>query len=123
MPVMLQSCGKKTAKKKFLNGPDAPLNAVILNCASLPNPFKHLDDLRNTHGTVSRELDLVKIFLRDAAKDKVARLVSRGKAAVMAGKPVVAQCAFGKHRSRAVLEMIGDEFHPSKVYYVHREGT
>ena len=116
MPVMLQSCGKKSSLRKYINGPDAPSNAVILNCTTLPNPFRHLQKYDEP-----RELDRVKRFLSETSKDKVARLVVRGKAAVEAGKPVVAQCSYGKHRSRAVLEMVGDLFHVSRVYYVHRE--
>ena len=64
---------------------------------------------------------VAKFFLYENAGDKLKRLVERGKAAVNAGNPVVAQCAYGKHRSRAVLELIGDSFHSSRIYYVHRE--
>lgn len=131
MPVMLQSCGKPSAKHKSIKGPDAPANAVVLNCAHLPNPHNRLHEYeeeapwppRKENGArgPKRELDVVKCFLRGEAKAKLDKLVARGKAAVEAGKPVVAQCAFGKHRSRAVLELIGDSFHPSRVFYVHRE--
>jgi len=117
MPVQLQSCGKKSAKRNWIWGPNAPANAVFLNCTHLPNPYGRLQEYNEP-----RELDAVKKFLRDNAPDKLDRLVERGKKAVEAGKPVVAQCMYGKHRSRAVLELIGDSFHCSKVYYVHREG-
>ena len=127
MSIMLQSCGKKTTKKKWIKGPDAPPNAVTLNCTHLPNPFSHISEYRykmideKAQGNPHRELDVVKFFLREKAGDKLDRLVNRGIAAVEAGNPVVAQCAYGKHRSRAVLELVGDAFHPSRVHYVHRE--
>jgi RNase adaptor protein for sRNA GlmZ degradation len=124
---MLQSCGKKTARNKFVKGPDAPPNAVKLNCTVLPNPYHHINEYKykmideKAQGDPHRELDVVKFFLREKACDKLDRLVNRGIAAIESGNPVVAQCAYGKHRSRAVLELIGDAFHPSRVYYVHRE--
>lgn len=124
---MLQSCGKPSAKRERIKGPDAPPNAVVLNCTGLPNPYKRMGEYedeapRPARGGPKRELDVVKCFLRGEAKVKLDKLVARGKAAVEAGKPVVAQCAFGKHRSRAVLELIGDSFPPGRVHYVHREG-
>ena len=124
---MLQSCGKKTAKNNLMKGPYAPANAVTLNCMHLPNPYYHIQQYKykmideNVQGNSDRELDVVKFFLREKAGEKLDRLVKRGIAAVEAGNPIVAQCAHGKHRSRAVLELIGDSLHPSKVYYVHRE--
>lgn len=117
---MLQSCGKPSAGRKFVNGPDAPPNAVFLNCTVLPNPYSRINEYKNENPSLN-ELDCVKLFLKDNAKAKLEKLVANGVAAVEAGKPVVAQCMFGRHRSRAVLELIGDNFHPSKVYYVHRE--
>ena len=131
MPVMLQSCGKPTKRRPWIKGPDAPPNSVVLNCATLPNPYNRLNEYheeapwptRKADGSrgPKRDLDIVKCFLRGEAGDKLDRLVSKGKAAVEAGKPVVAQCTFGKDRSRAVLELVADGFHPSKVYFVHRE--
>lgn len=128
-PVMLQSCGKKTSKRPWIKGPDAPPNAVFLNCTNLPNPhgkFLEYEDKMRAKEIVQytkyyREVDVAKFFLYENAGDKLKRLVERGKAAVNAGNPVVAQCAYGKHRSRAVLELIGDSFHSSRIYYVHRE--
>ena len=128
MPIMLQSCGKKTPRNKFVKGPNAPPNAVTLNCTHLPNPYHHITEYTHkmieekAQGDPNRELDVVKFFLREKLGDKLDRLVNRGIAAINAGNPVVAQCTYGKHRSRAVLELIGDAFHPSKVFYVHREG-
>jgi RNase adaptor protein for sRNA GlmZ degradation len=118
MPVMLQSCGKPTKRRVWLKGPDAPAEAVVLNCTTLPNPYKHLDAYRDASGA---ELDAAKRFLQAEAKAKLDALVARGRAAVEAGRPVVAQCAFGKHRSRAVLELVAEGFDASRVYVVHRE--
>ena len=117
---MLQSCGKVSMSRKYLNGPDAPLNMVFLDCTHLPNPSNWLNVYKNENPTLN-ELDCVKLFLKYKAKVKLEKLVARGIAAVKAGKPVVAQCLYGKHRSRAILELIGDTFHSSRVYYVHRE--
>ena len=126
MPVMLQSCGQPTPKRKSIKGPNAPANALLLNCTGLPNPYKRMKEYEHevpmpANGGPKRELDIVKCFLRGEALVKLDKLVARGKAAVESGKPVVAQCAFGKHRSRAVLELIGELFPANVVYYVHRE--
>ena len=95
-----------------------PKNAIFLNCSHLPNPYNQLYEYKLN---APRELDAVKLFLKDNAPKKLDRLVERGKRAVEEGKPVVAQSLFGHHRSRAVLELIGDSFHCSRTYYVHRE--
>lgn len=120
MPIMLQSCGKSSKARRFIRGANAPTNAVFLNCTGLPNPNSQLQQYKNKYSAL-KELDCVKLFLNEHAKEKLDKLVKKGVDAVKAGKPVVAQCVYGQHRSRAVLEMIAKNFHPSKVYYVHRE--
>ena len=112
---MIQTAGLKTKGRPWILGPSAAENAVVLNARTLPNP----------HGKVTSSapdrMKQIKAFLMDKAPDKVDRLVKRGCAAVDANRPVVVVCMYGRDRSRAIAELIGERFHCSKVYFVHRE--
>ena len=116
MPVMIQTAGRPTPKRKYVRGPDAPNNAIILNVRHLPNPYGKIDRFPE-----STRLERIKEFLHDRCPQKVERLVNAGKDAIKQSLPVVIVCTHGKDRSRAIAQMIGDSFHPSRVYYVHRE--
>ena len=116
MPIMIQTAGSQKSKnpvknggrKRKINGPDAPPNAILIKATNLPNPYpNHTDDVVS--------------FLKKRAPGRLAKLVELGVEAVNLGRPVVVQCAYGKHRSRAVAQLIGDHFHTGHVYYVHRE--
>ena len=78
-----------------------------------------------SHGKVpnyaENRMELIKAFLLEKAPEKVERLVKRGVAAINAKKPLVIVCMYGKDRSRAIAELVGAQFHSSRVYYVHRE--
>lgn len=116
MPIMVQTAGSQKSKsptknggrKRKINGPDAPPNTVFIKATNLPNPFpNHTDDVVG--------------FLKERAGDRLAKLVELGVAAVNAGRPVVVQCAYGKHRSRAVATLVAERFPSGHVYFVHRE--
>ena len=116
MPVMIQTAGRRTPTRKYLRGPDAPSNAVILNVRHLPNPFGKIDSFPK-----STRLERIKEFLHDRCPQKVKRIVDAGKDAISRNLPVVIICTHGKDRSRAIAQMIGESFHHGRVYYVHRE--
>ena len=114
--IEIQTAGKKTAGHKGIHGPDPKNNALILYAYTLKNP----------HGKVPYKIcrqavEETKAFLKENCNSKLQKMVERGVNAVKSGRPVVVVCAYGKHRSRAVAEMIGDHFHCSRIYYNHRE--
>ena len=115
---MIQTAGVKTKNHNFIRGPDIPPNAVKLNAFTLPNPYSKLC---LSSKNKQENIDAVKEFLLEHANKKVKNMIEKGINAVKQNKPVVVVCTYGQHRSRAIAQMIGDSFHPSKVYYVHRE--
>ena len=116
MPTMIQTAGTKGPNRLHIRGPEILKNAVVLNAKSLPNPYGKID-MHND----DKRLDRVKSFLKERCADKVDRLVQKGIEAIKKKKPVVIICLYGRDRSKAIAEMIGDSFHCSQVYYVHRE--
>ena len=48
-------------------------------------------------------------------------IVRKGVLAAKQGKDIVVLCKYGNWRSHAIAELIGDNFYPSRVFYVHRE--
>lgn len=118
MGIMIQTAGRKTNKRKYLKGPDAPVDSVRIIASSLPNPHGKIN-LSSIHE--QENIDRVKTFLLEASEKKVKAMVSKGVEAIKNKTSVVILCTYGKHRSRAIAQLIGDSFHPSKVYYVHRE--
>lgn len=118
MPVMIQTAGLKTKSRGYLKGPDAPVNSVHIRASTLPNPFGkvNLSSYRE-----EENIERVKLFLLKTSAAKLEAMILKGVDAIRKGNPVIVTCTHGKHRSRAVAQLIGDKFHPSKVYYVHRE--
>ena len=119
MPVMIQTAGLKTKSRGYIKGPDAPVNSVHIRASTLPNPFGKIN-LSSYHE--EENIERVKLFLLETSGTKLKTMISKGVDAIQKGKPLIITCTYGKHRSRAVAQLIGDKFHPSKVYYVHREG-
>lgn len=117
MPIMIQTAGTWTPSRAYIKGPDAPPNALVLRVKHLPNPYAHVQSATS----MSERIKAVREFLMDACPDKVDRLVEKGRLAIEKGIPVVIVCVYGRDRSRAIAEMIGEKFHCSRVYYVHRE--
>lgn len=115
---MIQTAGIKTKRRNWIRGPDAPQNSLRLNASTLPNPFGRINLSSENE---QANLDSVKSFLREQKDDKVQKMVEKGIQAVKKNQSVVITCTHGKHRSRAIAQIIGDSFHPSRVYYVHRE--
>lgn len=116
MPVMIRT----TSRAALRRGPKPPDNAVILCATHLPNPFGKLNSFIQEHELYGMsETDVVKEFLKTHCPKRLERLVSRGKTAVAKGNSLVIYCAHGKHRSRAVAELVGSTFHCSKCYYVN----
>lgn len=117
MPTMIQTAGTLSKKRPWIKGPSAPSNALVLNAKHLPNPYN------NTRGVTSstQRIKMAREFLMNSCPDKLDRVVKKGYAAIQGGIPVVIVCLCGKERSRVIAEMIGEQFHCSRVYYVHRE--
>ena len=114
--IEIQTAGKKTTKHKYLNGPYIPPNALIIHANTLKNPFNSV-----TSRFCRQSIEETKQFLKRECASKTKKMIIKGIEAIKNGKPIVILCTFGKHRSRAIAEMIGDNFHCSKVYYNHRE--
>lgn len=114
---MIQTAGTPSSRRLHLNGPDCPPDAVILNAKGLPNPHGKVDG----GGEEWERLERVKGFLRDRCPEKVERLVKKGCLAIQGNRPVVVVCLYGRDRSRAIAEMIGEHFSSETVYYEHRE--
>ena len=117
MPTMIQTAGTPSASRKYIRGPDAPPSALVLRATHLPNPYGHVQSATS----ISERTKQVREFLVNRCPDKLQRLVDQGKRAIEKGNPVVIVCLYGRDRSRVVAEMIGEQFHCSRVYYVHRE--
>ena len=113
LPQMtIYTCG---SNPKLKGPPDDVPDAVTIDAGVLPNPY-------STLGLRARDdLGEVKAFLLKRAAKKVTRLVARGVAAVRQKKPVIVQCRFGRHRSRAIAEMIQAALPSDRVVIVHRE--
>ena len=118
---MIQTAGTPSARRSWIKGPKIPDTGIVLNAYTLKNPYNRLGKYIDMYGNV-RKLDLVKKFLEDECSSKLDRMVRKGRYAIKNNRPVVIQCLYGKERSQAVAELIGDGFHCSKVFYVHREG-
>ena len=114
---MIQTAGTRSTKRPWIRGPSAPSNALVLLAKHLPNPYNH------TRGATSNteRIKMAREFLMNSCPDKLDRLVNKGYTAIQAGIPVVIVCLHGKERSRVIAEMIGEQFHCSRVYYVHRD--
>ena len=119
--TMIQTAGKPSKRLKHIRGPSAPEDAVYIHAHTLPNPYKHIMELHGSRSSSRKALEEVKHFLQTNCPDKLNKMIEKGKGAINAKKLLVILCSHGIHRSRAVAELIGDCFHPSRVYYVHRE--
>ena len=53
-------------------------------------------------------------------KEKVDSMVSKGKQALLTGKDVIIVCKYGKHRSKAIAQLLGT-FLPQRIFFDHRE--
>ena len=115
--IMIQTAGTRGARRRQVKGAKAPADAVTLSAKHLPNPHKHATACRDD----AERLEFVKRFLLAACPVEVERLVQAGCRAIEAARPVVVVCLYGRDRSRAIAQMIGDRFDRGRVYYVHRE--
>ena len=114
--VTIQTAGKK--RSRHVNGPLVPKNAVTLDASKLKNPFQHLGRSKSTD---QETLQKVEEFLMSNDSTRLSKLVQIGVKSIEAGKDVVVVCQFGKHRSRAVAQLIAEKFPPGFVKFLHRE--
>lgn len=116
MPLMIQTAGTHGSRRKHIRGANAPSNAIIINARKLPNPYGELGtDPKMSH------VEHVQAFLREKCPDKVDKLVATGCKAIRNNQPVVVVCLYGRDRSKAIAQLIGDNFDSNEVYYEHRE--
>ena len=114
---MIQTAGTRSKRRSSVKGPKAPDGALFLSAKHLPNPYSHV-----RAATTSKErLTQAREYLMRVCPEKVERLVEAGCRAIEQGKPVVVICLHGRDRSKVVAQMIGERFHWTRVYYVHRE--
>ena len=114
---MIQTAGTRSHRRPHIRGPATPAGALVLNVKHLPNPHRRLGVARGR-----KRIEETKRFLMETCPEKVEKVVSSGRRAIEENRPVVVICLFGRDRSRAIAEMIGDCFHCGRVYYVHRDG-
>lgn len=131
MPTMIQSAARKPGKTHYgviKLGPKLPTNGVVFDITHLPNPYGKLQNFKFTENIPDaewpiRKRDQVKLFLRTLAPRKLDKVIEKARKEIESGNPIAVVCARGRDRSPAVAEMIGDFFHPSRVFYSHRELT
>lgn len=113
--VMIQTAGTNTHINKCRGISKRKEDTVVLNAGHLSNP-------PGLYGrSTTEKIEITKQFLKEKCEKKLHNIVYKGVSAIKQGKDVVILCKFGNYRSRAVSELIGDNFHPSRVFYVHRE--
>lgn len=113
MALMIQTAGTPSARRKQVRGADAPPNAIRIDARVLPNPYGQLPE--------HHDLNDVKEFLLGASPAKVKKLVAIGCTAIRNKQPIVVVCTYGRHRSRAIAQMIADSFGTDEVFLHHRE--
>ena len=113
-PAMIQTAGTKTYINKCRGISKRKEDTVVLNAGHLSNP-------PGLCGSTTEKIEITKQFLKEKCEKKLCNIVRKGVSAIKQGKDIVILCKFGNYRSRAVSELIGDHFHPSRVFYVHRE--
>ena len=113
MALMIQTAGTPSARRKRVRGADAPPNSVRIDTRVLPNPYNQLPE--------HHDMNDVMEFLMDASPTMVKRFVATGCAAIRNQQPVVVVCTYGRHRSRAIAQMIADNFGADEVFLHHRE--
>jgi len=115
-PVMIQTAGTNTHINKCRGISKREKDTVVLSAGHLSNPPRMCG-----YGNLQEKIETTKNFLKEKCEKKLNNIVRKGVLAAKQGKDVIVVCKFGNYRSRAVAELIGDNFHPSRVFYVHRE--
>ena len=115
-PVMIQTAGTNTHINKCRGIYKRKNDTVVLSAGHLSNP-PGLYGFKN----IKENIEITKKFLKEKCEKKLNNIVLKGVLAAKQGKDVVVTCKFGNYRSRAVAELIGSNFHPSRIFYVHRE--
>ena len=129
MTITIQSAAIKFSKSPggvIKHGPKISPGGVIISVRHLPNPHEKLQEFKFLHNISDaewpkRKRDQIKLFLRTLAPVKLNKVIERGRKAIESGKPIAVVCSYGRDRSPAVAEMIGQCFHSSRVNYEHRE--
>jgi len=109
--VMIQTAGIHPT----CNGPQVPKFSVILSADKLVNPYPYVKNLSKKEA-----IEKTKEIIKKKNNKLVNKLISKGKDSILMGRNVVVLCKFGRHRSRAIAELIGSNY-PNRVYYVHQE--
>ena len=111
--LMIQTAGlHKNCKGPMPRGKNKTL---VLYADKLYNPYHQVKDLSEKEAVCKTQ----KILLKKN-KGQIDRMVSKGKQAILTGKDVIIVCKYGKHRSKAIAELLGN-FLPQRIFFNHRE--
>ena len=114
MPVVIFTCGTRSAKRRISGAPEDDLNILVkINAKTLPNPYSHVLHLKG-----EERLAEVRAFLLRENEQRFNTLVAKGVAAVNQGRHVIVQCLHGKDRSRVVAQEIERQCGPGKAVVV-----
>jgi hypothetical protein len=109
--IVIQTAGTHSS----CNGPELPKNCVILYAHKLYNPYTIVKDM-----DAKEAIEKTKNLLMENNAKQLNNMLSKGKNGIICGKNIVVLCKYGKHRSRAIAEMIGNSFF-DRVCYQHME--
>ena len=111
--LMIQTAGlHKMCKGPMPRGRNKTL---VLYANKLHNPYRQVKDLSEKDAILKTQ----KILLKKN-KNQVDKIISKGKQAIVTGKDVIIVCEYGKHRSKAIAQLLGN-FSPQRIFFDHRE--
>tara|TARA_B100001989_G_C24534923_1_gene463769 strand:- start:1690 stop:2022 length:333 start_codon:yes stop_codon:yes gene_type:complete len=110
---MIQTAGLHAKCKGPL--PRGRNKTLVLYADKLHNPYHQVKDLSEKDAVCKTQ----KILLKKN-KEKVDNMISKGKQAILTGKDVIIVCKYGKHRSKAIAQLLGN-FLPQRIFFDHRE--
>lgn len=111
--LMVQTAGIH----KKCNGPlpRCKTKTLVLYADKLHNPYNQVKNLSEKDAIAQT----LKILLKKN-KEQVEKMVIKAKQAIITGKDIIILCKYGKHRSKAVAQLIGG-FLPHRIFFDHRE--
>ena len=111
--LMIQTAGfHKNCKGPMPRGRNKTL---VLYADKLHNPYHQVKNLSEKDAVCKTQKLLLK-----KNKEKVDSMVSKGRQALLTGKDVIIVCKYGKHRSKAIAQLLGT-FLPQRIFFDHRE--
>lgn len=109
--LIIQTAGTDESCK----GPSALCNSISIFTHRLKNPY-----LKVKHLSKEDAIKQTKSILKKECSAQLNDMLAKGKHAIISGKNVTILCKYGRHRSRAVAELL-KEFSPNLVCVHHCE--